>query len=65
MSSIRMSRIEEAIRIVIGFNEAFNDHNVAEMMQLMSEDCVFENTHPAPDGTAYSGTRSSYAVLAE
>jgi predicted SnoaL-like aldol condensation-catalyzing enzyme len=25
------------------------------MMQLMSEDCVFENTDPAPDGTVYSG----------
>jgi predicted SnoaL-like aldol condensation-catalyzing enzyme len=25
------------------------------MMQLMSEDCVFENTTPFPDGTIYSG----------
>jgi predicted SnoaL-like aldol condensation-catalyzing enzyme len=24
-------------------------------MQLMSDDCVFENTMPAPDGTVYSG----------
>jgi ketosteroid isomerase-like protein len=55
MNPIRMSRIEEAMRIVLDFNEAFNRHDVAGMMQLMSDDCVFENTDPAPDGTVYSG----------
>ena len=55
MSPIRMSKIEGAIRVVLAFNEAFNRHDVAGMMQLMSDDCVFENTAPAPDGTVYSG----------
>ena len=55
MSPIRMSKIETAIRTVLEFNEAFNSHDVAGMMKLMSDDCVFENTHPAPDGTPYSG----------
>jgi predicted SnoaL-like aldol condensation-catalyzing enzyme len=55
MSPIRMSRIETAMRVVLAFNEAFNRHDVAGMMQLMSDDCVFENTNPAPDGTVYSG----------
>jgi ketosteroid isomerase-like protein len=50
-----MSRIESAVRVVLAFNEAFNRHDVAAMMQLMSDDCVFENTDPAPDGTVYSG----------
>lgn len=50
-----MSRIETAVRTVLAFNEAFNRHNVAGMMALMSEDCVFENTTPAPDGTIYKG----------
>ena len=50
-----MSKIEGALRVVLAFNEAFNRHNVAGMMQLMSDDCVFENTDPAPDGTVYSG----------
>jgi predicted SnoaL-like aldol condensation-catalyzing enzyme len=31
---------------------------VAGMMQLMSDDCVFENTDPAPDGTVYKGKES-------
>jgi ketosteroid isomerase-like protein len=55
MSHIRMSRIESAMRVVLAFNEAFNRHDVPGMMQLMSDDCVFENTNPAPDGTVYSG----------
>ena len=55
MSPIRMSKLESAIRLVLEFNEAFNRHDVAGMMQLMSDDCVFENTDPAPDGTVYSG----------
>lgn len=55
MSPARMARIESAIRLVLKFNEAFNRHDVAGMMQLMSEDCIFENTAPAPDGTVYSG----------
>jgi predicted SnoaL-like aldol condensation-catalyzing enzyme len=53
--SMKMDQIEIAIRLVIEFNEAFNRHDVAGMMQLMSDDCVFENTSPAPDGTRYSG----------
>jgi predicted SnoaL-like aldol condensation-catalyzing enzyme len=50
-----MSKIEAAMRIVLEFNEAFNRHDVAWMMRLMSDNCVFENTNPAPDGTVYSG----------
>ena len=55
MSPIRMSKIEGALRAVLAFNDAFNRHDVAGMMNLMTDDCLFENTDPAPDGTAYSG----------
>ena len=37
------------------FNEAFNRHDVDGMMALMTDDCVFENTDPAPDGTRFVG----------
>jgi len=43
------------MRTVLAFNEAFNRHDITGMMQLMSDDCIFENTAPAPDGTAYKG----------
>lgn len=55
MSPIHMPRIESAIRVVLEFNEAFNRHDIGGMMQLMSDDCVFENTSPAPDGAVYLG----------
>lgn len=58
MSPTRMSKIESATRVVLAFNEAFNRHDVEEMMELMSNDCVFENTAPAPDGTVYKGKKA-------
>jgi ketosteroid isomerase-like protein len=50
-----MEKVEAAVRIVLAFNDAFNRHDVAGMMQWMSEECIFENTNPAPDGTTYTG----------
>jgi ketosteroid isomerase-like protein len=55
MSPIKMSKLESAMRVVLEFNEAFNRHDVAGIIQLMSDDCIFESTFPAPDGTVYSG----------
>ena len=49
------SNLESSTRLVLAFNDAFNRHDVTGMMQLMSDDCIFENTTPAPDGTVYSG----------
>ncbi len=55
MSPIRMERVESGVRVVIAFNEAFNRHDVAGMLQLMSADCIYEYTSPAPDGAVYTG----------
>jgi ketosteroid isomerase-like protein len=55
MSPTRMAKLESAIRVVLEFNQAYNRHDVAAMMQRMSGDCVFENTAPAPDGAVFSG----------
>jgi predicted SnoaL-like aldol condensation-catalyzing enzyme len=55
MTPVRMDRFESGVRLIIAFNEAFNRHDVAGMMAMMSDDCVFENTDPAPDGTVYQG----------
>jgi ketosteroid isomerase-like protein len=37
------------------FNDAFNRHDVPAMMAMMTEDCVFENTFPSPDGERFAG----------
>ena len=58
MSPIRMSKIESGVRVVQEFNEAFNRHDVAGMMKCLSDDCVFEDTGPAPDGTQHPGKES-------
>ncbi|MBK6648217.1 MAG: nuclear transport factor 2 family protein [Anaerolineales bacterium] len=55
MSPARLSKVEAGMRLVLEFNEAFNRHDVPGMMKLTTEDTVFENTAPAPDGTVYSG----------
>jgi uncharacterized protein (TIGR02246 family) len=45
----------DAHKIIDDFNQAFNRHDVDGMMALMTEDCVFENTDPPPDGARYAG----------
>ena len=37
------------------FNAAFDRRVVAAVMGAMTDDCVFENTSPAPDGERYGG----------
>lgn len=44
-----------AEHVVARFNDALNVADVDAMMRLMTDDCVFENTSPAPDGERYVG----------
>lgn len=37
------------------FNEAFYRQDIEATMAAMTEDCVFENTYPPPDGARYEG----------
>jgi len=37
------------------FNEAFGRHDVDGVMRAMTDDCVFENTWPPPDGERHVG----------
>ncbi len=41
--------------VVTRFNAAFNRHDVDAIMALMTDDCIFENTSPPPDGQRYEG----------
>ncbi len=43
------------IEAVERFNQAFGRHDVDGVMRAMSDDCVFENTCPPPDGERYEG----------
>lgn len=65
MSPTRISRLESAIRVTLEFHEAFNRHDLAGMIQLTSEDCVFENSAPAPGGAVYSGRNAITRFLSD
>ena len=43
------------VEAVQRFNAAFNRHDVDAVMAAMTEDCLFENTNPPPDGARYVG----------
>ena len=46
---------DDARAVVERFNRAFADHDVDAVMALMTDDCVFEDTRPAPSGTRHEG----------
>jgi ketosteroid isomerase-like protein len=46
------------VAAVARFNYAFERHDVDGVMAAMSEDCVFDNTGPAPDGERYEGAEA-------
>jgi limonene-1,2-epoxide hydrolase len=50
-----MASRPDPISVVVQFNHALNARNIDAMMQLMTPNCVFENTSPPPDGTRYTG----------
>jgi ketosteroid isomerase-like protein len=41
--------------VIDRFNAAFNRHDLDAVMALFTDDCVFENTYPPPDGERYVG----------
>jgi ketosteroid isomerase-like protein len=43
------------IDVVTAFGETWANHDLDGAIALITEDCVFDNTDPAPDGTRYVG----------
>ena len=41
--------------ILTRFNQVFLSHDPADLQKLVAEDCVIENTQPAPDGSRHVG----------
>ncbi|MBL7847046.1 MAG: nuclear transport factor 2 family protein [Cyclobacteriaceae bacterium] len=46
---------DSTMAVIERFNEAFNRHDVDGVMNMMTDDCLFENTHPPPDGARLVG----------
>jgi ketosteroid isomerase-like protein len=54
----KTSSTAETTDVINRFNEVFNAHDVDGIMALMTNDVVFENTSPAPDGERYEGAEA-------
>jgi ketosteroid isomerase-like protein len=44
------------------FHEAFDRHDAEALVDLVAEDCVIENTHPAPNGSLHVGKTACLMV---
>jgi ketosteroid isomerase-like protein len=44
-----------SIEVVTAFGAAWADHDLDAALALIAEDCVFDATGPAPDGTRHVG----------
>ncbi|MBZ0299067.1 MAG: nuclear transport factor 2 family protein [Anaerolineae bacterium] len=56
----------DSLEVIVQFNDAFNRHDLDAVMNLMTEDCLFENTTPPPDGARYAGqpaVRAAFAAI--
>jgi uncharacterized protein (TIGR02246 family) len=46
----------EVAEVIHRFNDAFNRHDVDAVMATMTEDCLFDNTRPPPEGQKFVGS---------
>ena len=49
---------DEARSTIESFHEALNRRDLDALADLITDDCVFETTSPAPDGTRYVGRQA-------
>jgi ketosteroid isomerase-like protein len=55
-SEQKQPKLDEMTRLTVErFNEAFNRHDADALGLLLSDDTVFENTSPQPDGLRIEG----------
>lgn len=55
----------QILDLIKQFNKAFNRHDVDAIMNLMTGDCVFDSTRPAPDGERVEGKEAVRAYWQE
>jgi ketosteroid isomerase-like protein len=44
------------------FHDAFDRHDAAALAELVADDCIIENTTPAPNGSLHVGKQACLAV---
>ena len=53
--AVSAARPDATRRAIESFNEAFNQHDADALALWLTEDTVFEDTSPAPDGRRIAG----------
>jgi ketosteroid isomerase-like protein len=48
--------------VIRRFNEAFQRHDPSALTQLIAEDCVIENSNPAPNGSRHVGREACFEL---
>lgn len=51
----------DTTEVIKRFNDAFQQHDPAPIADLVADDCVLENTSPAPDGARIEGREACVA----
>lgn len=52
-------------RLLQRFNQVFLDHDPSDLDHLVADDCVIENTQPAPDGSRHQGKAACIALWSQ
>lgn len=52
-------------RLLREFNDVFLTHDPSALERLVADDCVVENTRPAPNGDRYVGKQACVALWTE
>lgn len=60
--SLRDAESIQTEEILKCFNQVFLAHDPADLQQLVADDCVIENTQPAPDGSRHEGKEACIAL---
>jgi ketosteroid isomerase-like protein len=66
--TIRAAEIEmntepvDTVELMRRFNDVFQRHDPAALSELIAEDCVIENTVPAPNGSRHVGREQCVAL---
>ena len=47
--------LTDSLAVVEAFGAAWADHDLAAALAMLTEDCLFDSTGPAPDGTRHVG----------
>jgi hypothetical protein len=56
------SESAETEAVLHRFNQVFLSHQPDALAELVADDCVIENTQPAPDGARYEGKEACIAL---